>query len=144
MAGQEVKPTQLVRLGERLSGWREQHGGRGQPIPEELWAAAVQVAQTSGVDTTARALRIDRARLSRRVERSHAGSVAVPERTRTALASNAFVEVDARGVLARSHVLVRLTGRDGERLELELADGLSAVDVAALAQAFWNRSRCCS
>jgi len=142
MAGQEARQTQLVRLGERLSRWREQHGGRGQPIPEELWVAAVQVAEAEGVQATARALRMDRARLAQRVERSQARTVAVPERT--ALASTAFVEVDARSVLARGQVVVRLTGRDGERLEIELAGGLSAVDLTAMAHAFWSQSRCSS
>ena len=36
-------------------------------------------------------------------------------------------------------MLVRLTNRDGEQLEISLEGGAS--DVAAMAQAFWRRAR---
>jgi hypothetical protein len=35
--------------------------------------------------------------------------------------------------------VVRLTSRDGEQLEIEVEGG--AVDVAAVARAFWERAR---
>ena len=36
--------------------------------------------------------------------------------------------------------VVRFHGRDGERLEVELSAG-TAIDLAALAEAFWHRRR---
>lgn len=129
---------QLSRVAARLSRWREQHGGPGQPIPAEFWAAAVQVAEVQGVQTTARALRLDPQRLSRRMAVGTGPQVAAAPRS---LARADFVEVDARSVLARGQVRVRLTGRDGEQLEIELDSGASAVDVTAVVQAFWRRCR---
>lgn len=53
----------------RLARWRAQQGGRGIPVPEALWAEAVEVARVEGVEATARGLRLDRARLAVRVTR---------------------------------------------------------------------------
>ena len=90
MAEFEAKRTRLDQVRQRLTRWREEHGGRGQALPEELWAAAVQVAAAEGVASTARALRVDRGRLARRMERWSAGSVVAHEPTLLA-ANAAFV-----------------------------------------------------
>jgi hypothetical protein len=125
--------SKLVLVRRRLEGWREQYGGRGRPIPDGLWNMAVEVAGVEGVAATARALRVDRDRLARRVELAR-------ERERAALeplrqASAGFIEFEAGGLCAPVRTVVRFEGRDGEKLELELA----GVDVVALARAFWSR-----
>lgn len=137
MAERETTGGQLGVVQRQLSRWREQHGGRGRPIPSELWKAAVAVAAIEGIDATARALGVDRVRLSRRVERPVDSPVAQSEQA--ALPSTAFVEVDTHSVFARGQTVVRLTSRDGEQLEIAVEGG--AVDVAAVARAFWERSR---
>ena len=128
---------QLDRVQGRFSRWREQHGGRGHPIPTELWKAAAQMAAVQGVSATARALGVDRSRLARRMERSVAAPVSQPEQT--ALATTAFVEVDAQKVFGQGQTVVRLTGRDGEQLEISMQGG--SVDLASVARAFWDRAR---
>jgi hypothetical protein len=139
MAKQTTAAVELGRVRRKLSSWRERHGGRGRPIPEELWRAAVDVASIAGVSETARVLGVDRERLVRRVgERpSEAPGAAVP--TRTTVASPAFVELDAQSVLSRGKTVVRLTSREREQLEIEVEG--SAMDVAAVARAFWERAR---
>jgi len=95
--------VELGRVEKKLSRWRQRHGGRGRPIPRELWAAAAEVAAVAGVKVTARVLGIDRERLARRVRESSSGACAVvaqPAPTRVAAASPAFVEVDAQRVLS--------------------------------------------
>jgi hypothetical protein len=127
--------AELGRVQRKLSSWREQHGGRGRPIPDALWVAVAEVAAVEGVTTTARALGVDRERLARRVEeRSATFHAAASAQTGTA-----FVEVDPGSVFARGQTVVRLTSRDGEQLEIAVEGG--AVDVAAVARAFWERSR---
>lgn len=130
--------SRMSRTRRQLEAWRERYGGPGQPIPENLWDAAVDVARIEGVDATARALRIDRGRLARRKELASAVSGSTSEEG--GLASDGFVEVDARGLCAAGQTVVRLEGRDGERLHIELS-GARGLDVAALARAFWSRSR---
>jgi len=137
MAEPETTRWQLDRVQGMFLRWREQHGGRGHPIPAELWKAAAQVAAVQGVNATARALGVDRSRLARRLERSGTSRVAQPEQT--ALPGTAFVEVDSQSVFARGQTVVRLTSRDGEQLEISVEGG--AVDLASVARAFWERAR---
>jgi hypothetical protein len=137
MAEREKKRVQLGRVQKRLARWRARHGGRGRPIPEALWAAAAEVAAAEGVEATARALDVDRARLSRRVKQSPPSSVGTPKASLPAAAS--FVEVDAERVFSRGQMLLRLTNRDGEQLEIALEGG--AADVTAVARAFWSQAR---
>jgi hypothetical protein len=67
MRERDKSGEKLGRVQRKLAQWRGQYGGRGRPIPEEVWSAAVEVAAVEGVGATARALSVDRARLSRRV-----------------------------------------------------------------------------
>jgi len=120
--------SRLALTHARLTQWRAQHGGRGIPVPEELWAEVVKVARVEGVGATARALRLDRARLEARMARGTEGGQA----------SAGFVEIDAGRLGLSPRTVVRFHGRDGERLEVELSAG-AAIDLAALADAFWRR-----
>jgi hypothetical protein len=124
--------SRLVLAHTRLTQWRAQHGGRGIPVPEELWAEVVKVARVEGAGTTARALRLDRARLEARMAMDR--GVEVGE------ASGGFVELDAGRLGLSPRTVVRFHGRDGERLEVELS-AATAIDLAALAEAFWHRRR---
>jgi hypothetical protein len=124
--------SRLALTRARLTQWRAQHGGRGIPVPEELWAEVVKAARVEGAVTTARVLRLDRARLEARM--------AMDRKAEVAEASNGFVELDAGRLGLSARTVVRFHGRDGERLEVELAAG-AAIDLAALAEAFWRRGR---
>jgi hypothetical protein len=99
-------------------------------VPEELWAEVVKVARVEGAGTTARALRLDRARLEARMVMARGPGVGQ--------ASGGFVELDAGRLGLSPRTVVRFHGRDGERLEVELGAG-AAIDLAALADAFWRR-----
>ena len=123
--------SRLALTHARLTQWRAQHGGRGIPVPEELWAEVVKVARVEGAGTTARALRLDRARLEARMAMDRGAG---EERE----ASGGFVELDAGRLGLSPRIVVRFHGRDGERLEVELSAG-TAIDLAALAEAFWRR-----
>lgn len=137
MAKRETSGEQLGSVQKRLARWRAEHGGRGRPIPEALWVAAAAVATAEGVEATARALDVDRARLWRRVNRSAPSAVGAAKASMRSAAS--FVEVDAERVFSRGQMLVRLTNREGEQLEIALEGGTA--DVTAVARAFWGRAR---
>jgi hypothetical protein len=116
----------------RLARWRAQHAGRGIPVPEALWAEAVEVARAEGVEATARGLRLDRSRLAARMP--PAGAAVGGE------VGARFVELDAGRLGLSPRTVIRLEGSDGERLEVELGTGVM-VDIAALIDAFWRRRR---
>src|SRR5882762_6439631 len=124
----------LAQARDRLARWRAQHGGPGIPVPEALWAEAVEAARVEGVEATARALRLDRSRLAARM--TAAGVAADGEASGDV--GGGFVELDAGRLGLSPRTVVRLEGRDGERLEVELGAG-TAIDLAALAEAFWHR-----
>lgn len=44
-------------------------------------------------------------------------------------------------MLSRGQVMVRLTGCDGEQLEVTFDGGASTLDVTAMAREFWSRAR---
>jgi hypothetical protein len=92
----------------------------------------VKVARVEGARTTARALRLDRARLEARM--------AMDREAEVAEASSGFVELDTGRLGLSSRTVVRFHGRDGERIEVEIGTG-ATIDLAALAEAFWRRGR---
>lgn len=126
----------LAQARDRLARWRAQHGGPGIPVPEALWAEAVEAARVEGVEATARALRLDRSRLAARMTTA---GVAVDVKAGGEVGGG-FVELDAGRLGLSPRTVVRLEGRDGERLEVELGAG-AAIDLSALAEAFWRRRR---
>ena len=121
----------LAQVHDRLARWRAEHGGRGIRVPEAMWAEVVEVARVEGVEATARALHLDPARLA--VRMTAAGEM--PAET-----GGGFVELDGGRLGLSPRTVIRFHGRDGERLEVELAAG-AVIDLAALGEAFWRRGR---
>jgi hypothetical protein len=66
--------------------------------------------------------------------------MAMDQGAEVAETSGGFVELDAGRLGLSPRTVVRFHGRDGERLDVELGAGV-AIDVAALAEAFWRRGR---
>ena len=139
MAHDKNRWKDLDTTREALASWRRSHGGRGRPIPAALWSDAVDVARTHGVAETARALRLNASKLAKLAE-----GVTESATRRSVVESAGFVELggfevgesrDARAVL------IELVGREGDRVRVEVVGGAgSAVELVALARAFWSRS----
>lgn len=120
---------EMVSLQRRVDGWRRQGGGRGRRIPEKLWSEAVAVSRRAGLYATARALRFNYENLKRR-----AGLQERPPKKH----ETEFVAVRLPPVSNGLKVVIDLAGRDGEQVRIEVSGG-SAMDVVALADAFWKR-----
>lgn len=117
----------LEALGRRLRRWRERHGGRGRRIPEALWDEAVALARREGVESVARALRLDGAGLARRVAARGAESEARSE------AIEGFVELSASELSTPERSAIEMVNGAGERLRIEVP---GRIDVQALLQGF--------
>jgi hypothetical protein len=119
---------------EALASWRRSHGGRGRPIPAALWSDAAHVARANGVAETARALRLNQAKLAKLAEgraESAPGSTVEPA---------GFVEFGGLGWGEPRTVVIELVGQEGDRVRVEVVGGTgSAVELVALARAFWSR-----
>ena len=123
--------TDLERTRESLGSWRRENGGRGRKIPAAFWNEARELARVHGVAETARALQLNPRRLAAVVEQA---LTIAP----TSVEPEAFVEVGGLQFGERGGAaVVEFLGREGECVRVQIA--ASAVDIAALAGAFWSR-----
>jgi hypothetical protein len=128
----------VEQMRRRWAEWRNTHAVRSR-LPEELWAAAVELVQRDGIDATARALDVDKPSL-----RKWAGRLnpARPQPTRRksqpkerANALPAFVELLASGSGTGTSCMVEVESPRGAKLRLELK-GMQASELAELIRAF--------
>jgi hypothetical protein len=128
----------LERLRRRFERWRATHQDR-RPIPERLWAAAVEAASTYGLHRTSKTLRLDYYSLKKRAERRD-----TPLDQAAGNTAGVFLELPPLG----GHPVVAASAGPGE-CTLEWEDGSGAKmrvhlkggampDLAALSRSFWN------
>ena len=132
-------PARLERLQQRFEHSRRTRKARSH-IPSRLWAAAVTMATTYGVNRTARALRLDYYSLKKRVEQAvgadHGFAVApagVPEGS----AAATFLELAPLAPTSMCDCTVELENANGIKMRVHLKS-FEAPDLAALSQSFWN------
>jgi len=107
-------------------------------MPEELWKAAASVARVHGVWAVSRALRLNYESLRKRTGRAAAGGIAGGR------GSESFVELDAAELVSsreEAKTTVELTSADGAKLMIRLLGNNQALDVLAVANAFWRRGK---
>lgn len=136
-------PPNMQKVRNRLERWRSAHTGR-LPIPQRLWAAAVELAQEHGVFHTAKALRLEYGKLKQLLESSGAmkksgatKAARVKSRRTRSEAPSAFMELLASPPAAAvSEGLIELEGRRGKmRIQWK---GTTAPDLGGLGRAFWE------
>ena len=110
----------------RFENWRQNRRGK-QPIPDELWSAAIEVALRDGVYPTAAALHLDGGKLKRRMMAADS----VPGKAMPPT----FVELMPPAVELRE-CTIELEGRKG-KLRIHWK-GATSADVAALSRALWE------
>jgi hypothetical protein len=138
MVHDNKRAKDLEAMREALTAWRQRHGGRGRPIPAALWSDAADIARTNGVAETARALRLEPRKLAKLAE-GRAESA-----PRSVVEPAGFVALGGLGLgepRETRKAVLELVGREGDRVRVEIVgDAVGAVDLVALARAFWSRS----
>jgi hypothetical protein len=120
------KPTvSLEEAKARFDDWRRNRKGKA-PIPDELWAAAAEVARTEGVSRTSTELRVEWNHLKRRMA----------ERIPSKRAAPRFVELVAPRAESLPECVIELEGRR-VKLRIHLKDA-SASYLAALSREPWE------
>jgi hypothetical protein len=151
-------PQDMRRVYQRFERWRSAHTGR-LPIPERLWAAAVELAQQHGVFATAKALHLEYGKLKRladalvpglkgRVEKAPTAlrqtqvitrhRTTVPRGARVRPRPPAFVELLAPRPGSSRECRVELEGPGG-RMRIEVK-GIATAELVALSRALWDGS----
>jgi hypothetical protein len=146
----------------RWAEWRSTHAVRSR-LPEELWAAAVELVQRDGIDATARALDVDKPSLrkwagrlnparpqpARRKSQARQKANALPAHLSSAserlfpgtssrnlsMGVPAFVELLASGSGTARSCMVEVESPRGAKLRLELK-GIQASELAELIRVF--------
>jgi hypothetical protein len=122
----------VEQLQRRFAEWRGTHAVRTR-LPEELWAAAAELAQRDGMDATARALEVDKPSLRKwadrlRPQRQPRPRGSPPKRRGKAVPT--FVELLASGSGATASCLIEVESSRGGKLRLEL----KAIETSQLAE----------
>ena len=121
---------QTVSLDEvkaRFEEWRRNRKGKA-PIPDELWAAAAEVARTEGVSRTSTELSVEWNHLKRRMA---AASEASPKP-----APARFVELVRPRAASLPECTIELEGRRG-KLRIQLKN-IPASYLATLSRELWE------
>ena len=117
----------LKEVKARFADWRRNRKGKA-PIPDELWAAAAEVARTEGVSRTSTELSVEWNHLKRRMAAaSGASSKPAPPR---------FVELVAPRGEPLPECVIELEGRHA-KLRIQLKDA-SASYLATLSRELWE------
>ena len=118
-------PPEMEEVRVELENWRSTKRPRSR-IPDVIWTKAVKLALRYGLHRTARALRLDYARLK---EQSGIGTEKKAEL--------GFVEWMRPAASGPECVIEFESGR-GKKMRIELR-GADAPDLAALGRTFWSR-----
>jgi hypothetical protein len=124
-------PLKLEGVRRRIEQWRRTRKVRSR-IPGPLWAAAVRMAKSYGVNRTAQALRLDYYGLKKRVQQS---KVAVADPPGKGAAS--FLELVPLPPAGACECILDLENAKGARMRVQLKS-ITMPDLAALSRSFWN------
>jgi hypothetical protein len=127
----------LEELGARFEEFRSSHRKR-ERLPEELWAAAAEIAVRRGLDITARALRLDSNNLKKRMGQSADLPNAKrgrPKKKTLEAAPTAFMELLTPLSSAAASCIVEVESVRGGKLRMELK-GLATSEIAQLLHSF--------
>jgi hypothetical protein len=129
MARGRRSPTPSIEeVRARFEQWRQTRQGKAR-IPDELWAAAVEVARRNGCNRTATALHVDGGKLRKQM----LAAGAVGKKT----APPAFVELIAPAANSVAEYTIEL---EGGTLRIH-CKGATATELAELSRALWSAGR---
>ena len=130
----------VEQLRRRFAEWRSTHAVRSR-LPEELWAAAEELAQLDGMDATARALDVDKPSLRKWAGRPNPASQPARRKTQSKPGVNdlpAFVELLTTSSGTAASCLVEVESPQGAKLWMELK-GIATSELAKLIRGFATR-----
>jgi hypothetical protein len=120
---------QLQQLKKRFDEWRAVRAPRSR-LPEELWAAAAEIASQQGMYRVAKALRLDYSALKKRVSAASSAPA-------SPAAPPTFVELLNAACPTSAECLIELEGAGGGRMRIQIK--ISPPEVASLIRA-WRAS----
>ena len=129
MKHQEVFTTNgdLEAVRERFETWRKTRV-RGSRIPQTLWDAAVELAESHSVNEVSRVLRLEYNHLKRRI---------AEKRSADQDSGCRFIELDPSPKQATSECAIEMQRPDGAQMRVQIK-GARGSELFDLAKAFWS------
>jgi 2-iminoacetate synthase ThiH len=121
--------NQIEQVRDRFERWRRDHPGR-QRIPEELWVAAVKLAQQVGVNRTAKMLRLGYESLKQHMPADSAVGANCQRAPQ-------FVEVLPLSSATMPECCVELENERGAKIRIQLR-GAAMGELSNLTRLFWR------
>lgn len=106
----KATPITIEQVRKRFERWRNSRR-RTRRIPDELWAAAIEVARRDGVTRTAEALHLDGGKLKRLMVRADSSA---------ASSRPTFVELMPAQPASTGECVVELEGAHGRTLRIQM------------------------
>ena len=123
-------PAKLARGRERFEKWRSKHKKRIR-LPEQLWTAAVKLANEYGVNRTVQALRLDYSGLKKRIESNVSGN------TLQASSGSQFLQLLPSELTAVVECAIECEDAKGAKIRIHLK-GPQLPDLTALSSVLWS------
>ena len=123
-------PARLARGRERFDKFRKKHKGYRR-LPESLWSTAVKLAQTYGINRTARTLRLDYSGLKKRLEST------VSDTPSETAPGPKFIELLPSELTAAAECALECSRPDGTIIRIHLK-AAQLPDLAALSRSLWD------
>jgi len=124
-----ILPARVDSVRRRFEAWRRTRRVLS-PIPEPLWAAAVEMAGTCGISRTAKALRVNYNALRKRVEHQAVAARHRPEENSV----TTFLELAPPPRVGSCQCTLELEDVSGAKMRVHL-QGAETPDLAVVAQA---------
>jgi hypothetical protein len=112
--------------------WRQTRISRREPIPEQLWQAAVQLAGRYSINKISKALRLNYTDLKNHVHGRTCKKAIKP------VQSTAFIELDCKNPFWGSECIIEMENKDGSRMKWHLK-GSMELDLLKLGKTFWSK-----
>lgn len=128
-AQREFPTSKALQVQSRFESWRSTRN-RKDPIPDELWKAAVELTKRHSVYKVARLLRLDYANLKKRGMNNPVATTA-PEKTEL----TSFIELPLIPQHHCESCLIELKRPDGTEMQIRLSNSPDA-DLPSLIKAF--------
>ena len=127
-------PSPLESVQYQFEKWRDTRKSLREPIPENLWAAAIRLCNQYSINHVSRSLHLSYTTLKKKVQ----GKKPVPKKKKSS--SPTFVELDWQGNFPSSECIIEMENAYGSKMRMSFK-GQADLDLLELSRAFWTKDK---
>jgi hypothetical protein len=127
-------PSPLESVRYQFEKWRETRKRSREPIPEDLWAAAIKLSNQYSINHICRSLHLSYTTLKERVRGKN------PVSKKKEISSSCFVELDWQRHFTTSECIIEMENAYGSKMKMSFK-GRADLDLLELSRAFWAKGK---